>query len=286
MTGTTLRTVLADYPHVRALKAGKLAGPRFDFVEVDPVHRAFAAMVREQAYDVCEMAIVTYLQARAEGKPLLLLPVVLRSRFQHDHLVCAADRAFGPGELAGKRVGVRAYSQTTGVWLRGILADEYDVPLDEVDWYVIEDGHLAEFRDPERVHRAPGGATLLGMLQAGDLDAVIMGQDLPDDPRLWSVIPEPKAAIRDWYDRYRSVPINHMVVVREELAGFAEELTDMFARSKQSVPVEPGVIDMTPVGIAANRRSLELVTRYAYEQRLIPRRLEVPDLFAPLTGRV
>jgi 4,5-dihydroxyphthalate decarboxylase len=271
---TALRTVLADYPHVRSLKNGT---PGFDFIDVDPVHRAFPAMVREQAYDVCEMAIVTYLQARAEGKPLLLLPVVLRSRFQHDHLVCLADNPIGPGDLAGKRVGVRTYAQTTGVWLRGILADEYGVPLDEVKWVSIEDGHLAEYRDPDDVERAPAGSSLLEMLYAGELDAVIMGQDLPDDPRLVSVIPDPKQAVEDWYQKYNAVPINHMVVIRADLADRADEIYSLFAQAKQDAPVTG--IDMTPIGLEANQRALELVTRYAYDQRLIPRRLAVSELF-------
>ncbi|MFI5697998.1 hypothetical protein ACIA58_39450 [Kribbella sp. NPDC051586] len=268
-----MRAVLADYPQVRALKEGSV----FDFVEVNPVHKAFAAMVRDQAYDVCEMAIVTYLQARAEGKPLLLLPVVLRSRFQHDHIVCRADDPLDVHDLAGKRVGVRTYAQTTGVWLRGILGDEYGVPLDEVRWVSIEDGHLAEYVDPPRVERAPAGSKLVEMLHAGDLDAVIMGNDLPDDPRLRPLIPDAKAAARAWYDRTRAVPINHMVVIRAELAGQREDLTQLFVEAKE--PAEG--IDMTPIGLEANRPALELITRYAHEQGLVPTRLSVDDLFSP-----
>jgi 4,5-dihydroxyphthalate decarboxylase len=268
-----VRAVLADYPHVRALKEDAV----FDFVEVNPVHKAFAAMVREQAYDVCEMAIVTYLQARAEGKPLLLLPVVLRSRFQHDHIVCRADDPLDVSDLAGKRIGVRTYAQTTGVWLRGILADEYGVPLDKVQWVSLEDGHLAEYVDPPQVERAPAGSKLVEMLHAGALDAVIMGNDLPDDPRLRPLIPDAKAAARSWYERTHAVPINHMVVIREELADRREELTQLFVEAKQPA----ASVDMTPIGLEANRAALELITRYAYEQGLVPNRLPVDDLFTP-----
>jgi 4,5-dihydroxyphthalate decarboxylase len=233
-------------------------------------------MVREQAYDVCEMAIVTYLQARAEDKPLLLLPVVLRSRFQHDHIVCRADDALDVHDLAGKRVGVRTYPQTTGVWLRGILGDEYGVPLDEVQWVSIEDGHLAEYVDPPAVERAPAGSKLIDMLHAGELDAVIMGNDLPDDPRLRPLIPNAKAAARTWYERTHAVPINHMVAIRAGLADRREELTQLFAEATQ--PTEG--IDMTPIGVEANRPAIELITRYAHEQGLVPRRLSVDELFA------
>lgn len=270
-----MRAVLADYPHVRALKEDAV----FDFVEVNPVHKAFAAMVRDQAYDVCEMAIVTYLQARAEGKPLLLLPVVLRSRFQHDHIVCRADDPLDVSDLAGKRIGVRTYAQTTGVWLRGILADEYGVPLDKVQWVSIEDGHLTEYVDPPQVERAPAGSKLVDMLHAGDLDAVIMGNDLPDDPGLRPLIPDAKAAARSWYERTHAVPINHMVVIREEHADRREELTQLFVEAKQHA--DTGAIDMTPIGLEANRPALELITRYAYEQGLVPNRLPVDDLFTP-----
>src|SRR5215207_11162798 len=107
-----------------------------------------APMVREQRFDVSEIAIATFLQAKAHGKPLVLLPVVLAARFQQSALLCRADRDIrGPGDLAGRRVGVRAYSQTTGVWLRGILADAYGVPPEEVRWITFEDAHVAEVRD-------------------------------------------------------------------------------------------------------------------------------------------
>jgi 4,5-dihydroxyphthalate decarboxylase len=280
-----MRAVLADYPHVQALKDGRVTGPSLEFTEVDPVHRAFAAMVREQAYDVCEMAIVTYLQARAEDKPLLLLPVVLRSRFQHDHIVCRADDPLEPSGLAGKRVGVRTYAQTTGVWLRGILSDEYGVPLDHVQWVSIEDGHLAEYADPPQVERAPDGSKLIAMLLAGELDAVIMGQDLPDDPRLRPLIPEAKTAARSWYERRRAVPINHMVVIRSAHEGLRDELTRMFVEAKL-LAGPPASVDMTPVGVEANAPALELITRYAHEQGLIPRPLTVAELFAAPRGSV
>ncbi|WP_328519290.1 hypothetical protein [Kribbella sp. NBC_00359] len=272
-----MKAVLADYPHVRALKERSA----FDFVDVEPVHKAFAAMVREQAYDVCEMAIVTYLQARAEGKPLLLLPVVLRSRFQHDHIVCRAGDPIDVTDLAGKRIGVRTYAQTTGVWLRGILGDEYGVPLDKVQWVSIEDGHLAEYADPPQVERAPAGSKLIDLLHAGDLDAVIMGQDLPDDPRLRPLIPDAQAAARGWYERTHAVPINHMVVIREGLADRREELTQLFVEAKEyAARPDAGAIDMTPVGLEANRNALDLITRYAHEQGLVPHRLAVDDLFS------
>src|SRR5437660_7152596 len=146
-----LRTVLGDYPHTLPLKRGQVtsADVALEFVDVKPTNRAFKPMVREQQFDVCEMAIVTYLQARAYGKPLALLPAAMLGRFQHHCMLYNSARGtLAPEDLPGRRVGVRAYTQTTGVWLRGILANDYGVDLGAVRWITFEDAHVAEYRDP------------------------------------------------------------------------------------------------------------------------------------------
>jgi len=154
------------------------------------INRAFAPMVRDQRFDVSEIAIATFLQARAYRKPLVLLPVVLAARFQQSALLCRVDSAIrGPGELAGCRVGVRAYSQTTGVWLRGILSDSYGLRPEEIRWITFEDAHVPEYRDPPWTERALPGKDMLAMLHEGELDAIIVGNDLPDDPALRPVFP-------------------------------------------------------------------------------------------------
>lgn len=127
------RTALGAYPHTRALRDGRVTSTRLrlEFAEVAPVNRAFAPMVREQRFDVCELAIATALQAKAHGKPIVVLPVTVAARFQEAALLCRADSDLhGPADLAGRRVGVRAYSQTTGMWLRGILAERHGVPAE------------------------------------------------------------------------------------------------------------------------------------------------------------
>jgi hypothetical protein len=196
---TTLRIAIGDYPHTLPLKRGEITSPslKLDFVEVKPMHKAFKPMVREHAYDVSEMALVTYLQARAFNKGLRLLPAAMLARFQHGCMLFNAERGkLDPAGLPGCRVGVRSYSQTTGAWLRGILQNDYAADLSRVQWVTFEEGHVAEAKDPSGVIRAAAGRDMTKMLIDGELDAAICGADLPDDPRLQSVIPEPETAAR------------------------------------------------------------------------------------------
>src|SRR4029077_8099466 len=160
--------------------------------------RFLKPMVREFKFDVSEMAIATFVQAKAYGKPLILIPATVMGRFQHSAILCNAARPLGPAELAGKRVGVRAYSQTTAVWVRGILENDYGVDLGKVRWVTFEDGHVAEYHEPAGVERAGADKNLLKMLRAGELDAAIYGADLPNDPTLKSLIPDAEAAAQAW----------------------------------------------------------------------------------------
>jgi 4,5-dihydroxyphthalate decarboxylase len=281
-----LRTVLGNYPHTLPLKRGEITSPavRLDFVDVKPTHLAFKPMVRELAYDVCEMAIVTFLMAKAYGKPLALLPAVMLGRFQHHCMLYNADRGpLSPQTLAGRRVGVRAYSQTTGVWLRGILANDYGVDLDSVRWLTFEDAHVAEYRDPPQIERAAAGKDMHAMLLAGEIDAAIYGAELPTDPRLKSVIPEPEAAAQAWHRKHGVAPVNHLVVVKTDLVRAqpraVAEVCRLLAAAKRAAPAATR-IDPAPFGIAANRPALELIIDYCLQHGMIPRRFSVDELFA------
>ena len=287
----TLRTVLGDYPHTAPLKAGDIrpSGVTLDFAEVKPISRAFAPMVREQKYDVSEMAIVTFLQAKAHGKPLVLLPAVMMGRFQHGCMLFNSGRgSLHPSDLPGKRVAVRAYSQTTGAWLRGILQNDYAVEIDRVRWVTFEDAHVAECKDPPGVERAPAGANMTKMLLDGDVDAAIYGADMPSDPRLRSVVPDPNAEAMAWYRKYGVVPVNHLVCVTEALArsdpGAVREVYAALLRAKKAVGLpRAGEIDTIPFGVEALRPALDLAIQYAAQQRLVPHRLNVGDLFDDTT---
>jgi len=286
----TLRTLLGDYPVTRALRGGDLRSPRvrLDFADVKVPNRAFKQVVREAAFDVAELAIVTYLQARAFGKPLVLLPAVVLGRFQHAHLVCAARRPLAPSELPGRRIGIRSASVTTVAWLRGILVHDYGIDLSRVQWVTFEDAHVAEYREPPGTARAPAGKEIEAMLRDGELDAAVVGAIPSPDSGLRPLFPDPEAAAQAWYARHRAVPINHMVVVKQSLAAAhpeaVKEIYRLLLESKRAgAPAASGGIDLAPFGAAAVRPSLELIVDYSFEQRLIPRRFAVDELFDDTT---
>lgn len=287
-----LKTLLGDYANTRALRDGRLSSPNFtfDFADVKVPNRAFKRVVRNLEFDLAELALVTFLQAKAYGKPLTLMPAVIGAgRFQHHCLVYNAERApVRVQDLRGKRIGIRAHAQTTVTWVRGVLANDYGVNLRDIQWVTFEDGHLAEFPDPPGFIRAPEGTKAVDMLLAGELDAAIIGTDLPDDPRLQSVIPEPHTAAQAWSQRHKMLPINHMVAVNTALCHthpqLLREAYDLMLQSKQLASPQVGTkLDLTPFGVEANRRSLELLIRYSYEQGLIPRAYAVNELFDDAT---
>jgi 4,5-dihydroxyphthalate decarboxylase len=286
-----LRALVGDYPATAALKSGAVrsTGVALEFADVKPVSSAFKRVVRDLEFDVAELAIVTYLIAKAHGKPLTLLPVVLVARFQHPLIVCNAERgALAPGDLAGRRVGVRSYSVTTGAWIRGILTDDYGVLPEQVKWVTFEEAHVAEFRDPPNVVRAPAGAKLVDMLLAGELDAAIVGDGAPADPRIRPLIPDPAAAARAWHARHGAIQLNHLVVVKDALSrtdpGAVREIYRMLGESKRAAGLpKAGELDLNPFGVDANRRNLEVAIDCCHRQGLIPRRCAVDELFDDTT---
>ena len=287
-TKLKLHTMLGNYPNTKALKSGAVRSDLvdFDFVEVKVANNLFKQIVREAKYDVAELAIVTYLQARTFGKPYVLLPAVIVSRGQHHTIAYNAERGIlKPSDLNGKRVGVRAYTVTTGTWVRGILASDYGVDLDKVEWITFEDPHVAEYRDPAIVKRAPQGKELLQMLLDGEIDAAVVGDKLPD-PRLKHLIPD--AAAQKWAERHHGVPINHMVVVRQELSRSRPDVVrDVFRQlhdSKRAAGLpDGGALDPYRFGVEACRPILEIIIDFCHQQKLIPHRLAVDELFDDTT---
>jgi 4,5-dihydroxyphthalate decarboxylase len=286
----TLHTMLGNYANTKPLKSGAVRSDLvdFDFVEVKVANNQFKQVVRDAKYDVAELAIATYLQAKAYGKPYVLLPAVLVSRGQHHTIAYNPERGpLKPNELNGKRVGVRAYTVTTGTWVRGILASQYGVDLGKVEWITFEDPHVAEYRDPDFVKRAPAGKELAQMLLDGEVDAAVVGDKLPD-PRLKHLIPDPEGAAKAWAERHGGVPINHMVVVRTELARSRPDVVkNVFRQLHQSklaagLP-DGGALDPYRFGVEACRPTLEVIIDFCHRQQLIPRRLSVDELFDDTT---
>jgi 4,5-dihydroxyphthalate decarboxylase len=287
----TLDACFGTYPHTKPLKSGEIKSDRvaLRFTDVEPINKAFLLMVRQEKFDVSEMAIATYLQAKAYGKPLVLLPATMMGRFQHGTMFYNSERGtLTPESLTGRRVGVRAFSQTTGVWLRGILWKDYGVDLGKVKWVTFEDAHVPEYRDPPGVERAAAGKDMTKMLLDGELDAAIFGGNIPGDPRLKSVIAEPETAARAWYKKHATVPVNHMVVVKSALAksdpAAVREIFRMLQAAKKAAGLpKPDAIDTIPFGFAAVKPALELMSSYALEMKIIPRRFSVEELFDDTT---
>jgi 4,5-dihydroxyphthalate decarboxylase len=283
---TKLLTLLGNYPNTLALKKGDVKSDLvdFDFADVKVSNTAFKPLVREAKFDVAELAIVTFLQAKTYGKPYVLIPATVLGRGQHHTIVYSPERGeLKPSDLAGKRVGVRAYTQTTGAWVRGFLADDYGVDTAEVRWVTFEDPHLAEYKDPDFVTRAGEGKTLVQMLLDGELDAAIVGDALPD-PRLKPLIPDADAVARRWAQTHGGVPINHMMVVRGAIAksgpDIVQEIYRLLQESRRAAPPPAGgLLDPWRFGVEENRRSLEIVIDYSFRQKLIARKFSVDELF-------
>ncbi len=282
-----LSTLLGSYPNAMALKDGAVKSDlvAFDFADVKVSNTAFKPLVREAKFDVAELAIVTFLQAKVYGKPYALIPATVLGRGQHHTIAYNPERgALKASDLTGRRVGVRAYTQTTGAWVRGFLADDYGVDTAKVHWITFEDPHLAEYKDPDFVTRAPDGKNLTQMLLDGELDAAIVGDKLPD-PRLKPLIPEADAVARQWAQAHGGVPINHMMVVRDTIAksrpDIVKEIYRALHESRKAVPppADNSLLDPWRFGIEANRRSLEIVIDYSVRQKLIPRKFSVDELF-------
>jgi len=286
----TLRTLLGDYPNTKALKTGDVhsSSVALDFADVKVPNTAFKDVVRHLKYDVAELAIVTYLQAKAHGKPLVLLPAVIAGTLPHPFLVYNAERGrIAPTDLKGKRVGIRAYSVTTAAWVRGVLQNEYPVDLNSIKWVTFEDPHVAEYSDPPTAVRAPAGKSLVQMLIDGEIDAGVVGGPDLKDSRLQPVIPNPHEAAQAWCKKHGALPINHMLVVKESLVqtnpAAVKEVFRVVRESKQAMSPVGTAFDPLQFGLANIRRSLELIVEYSTQQGLIPIKFPVDDLFDDVT---
>ena len=263
-----LRALLGDHACTAALKNGSIKSDlvEFEFADYSPTHKGFKPMVREGVFDVSEMAIVTYLMAKNFHKPMVLLPDVVMARFQHGHAFYNVKRgALAPADLNGKRVGIRSFTTTTGAWLRGILANDYGVDLDSIDWVSFEDAHVAEFADHTK--RAPAGKQIVQMLLDGELDA-ILGEKV-EHPDLKPLFADVKAEEARWFAKYAVRPINHMVVVSQELSDRRPEIV----REVHRMLLQAAAADKQRVYLSRDAavRS-QCITGYCAEQGLIRRR--------------
>ena len=309
MAGLKLKAVTRTQGNNRALKDGSVKPKTFDFdfVEVDPLIDAFRRMVRGLEFDICELAITTYICARANGKRMTAIPVFLVRAFHHGAILVNAKAGISsPKDLEGKRVGVnRGYTVTTGVWARSILQEEYGVDLSKITWVLSGDEHVAEYRPPSNVVPIEKGEKMADMLISGELVAAI-GVDI-DHPDVKPLIPNALEAGLASLKRNGHYPINHTVVIKDDLIaahpGIAADAFNAFAQSRRlyierlktgriekptSVDdVHKRVMEITgdplPYGIAPNRRVLRELIGHAMTQHIIPNSFTVEELFAPGT---
>ncbi len=282
-----LRTALGKHDIVKPLRDGRVTSDRieFDFVDIDPLPRAFRQFVNGSDLDVSELAVVTHLLAHHFGRPIKGIAIPLWSRLPHTNLVCPADSPIGaPSDLNGSKVGVRAYGQTSGVWVRGVLASEYGVDLDSVLWGTMEDAHLPEYVDPANTRRYPPQPALRALMMAGEF-AAIMGERVVDPTGIRPVIPDATEAAEAWIARTGIQPINHILGVRNALTDahpwLAAELYTLFDRARE-IAVAEGAAPPPPYGLQASRASLQLAIRFSADQRITPRLYDVDEMFHPL----
>lgn len=305
-----LKIALGTYGLTRPLKQGevKLGRLALDFVEVEPITtNGMRPMVRELAFDVCEMAFTTYLCARAAGKPITAIPVFLTRNFhQWAAFTNVKSGIAAPKDLEGRMVGVnRGYTVTTGLWVRGILQHEYGVDLEKITWAPTDEEHVAEFKPPRNVDHRFLGRSAAELLRSGELGAAI-GDIRTDSPDVRPLIPDARQAGFAYYRKTGVYPINHGVVVKnavlEAEPWVATALVEAFAAAKaiyrerlgtgaaataadKNALELAGVVggDPFPFGVAANRKALETMLEFAVEQHLLPRKLAPEELFAPDT---
>ncbi|MBI3328040.1 MAG: ABC transporter substrate-binding protein [Nitrospinae bacterium] len=306
---TVLKTAIGTYGHTKGLKDGSVAPPgiQFEHIEVTPIIAAFRRMCRALEFDVSEMAITTYLTAKAYHRPFTALPVFVVRQFHHSPIVYNVKSGVqSPKDLEGKKVGVRAYTVTTGVWARGILATEYGVDLSKVTWVLNDEEHVSEYQKeypPNVVYQA--GANLAEMVAKGELAAAI-GAGRVDSSDVKPLIPNAREAEAAWYRKTGIYPINHTVVVKDSLlqadptlaprlfdafkeakAAFLQQLTSggELSAEDQALAQRRSLVgdDPLPNGLARNRKALEGVIQFAHDQKILPRKVSPEEMFASNT---
>lgn len=305
-----LKTVTRSQGNNQALKDGTVQphGFSFDFEEVPVLIDAFRRMVRALEFDVSEMALTTYLCARAHGKRFTALPIFLVRAFHHGAIVYNTKVGIrSPKDLEGRRVGVnRGYTVTTGLWARSVLQNQYGVDLNKITWVLSGDEHVAEYRPPANVVPIETGRKMADMLASGELAAAI-GIEV-DSPDVAQLIPDAKEAGFEALRQSGHYPINHLIVVKDdvleahpELAAqifhaFAEAKNLYVQRLRNGQIDKPSAVDEVyrrvmqitgtdplPYGIAPNRSMLEQAVQSALAQGIITQPVEIDALFAPAT---
>jgi 4,5-dihydroxyphthalate decarboxylase len=303
-----LTIALGDYGLTRPIKQARINSGRLklDLVEVEQIVPMMRRMCRGLEFDICEMAFTTYICARAVGLPFTAIPVFVTRNFHHWAIFYNVNSGIrGPKDLEGRKVGVnRGYTVTTGLWARGVLQSEYGVDLNKITWIPTDDEHVKEFAAPKNVDYRFRGAKMRDLLVSGEIDAAL-GEIGVEAPEIKPLIPDAQNAAFDWFRRTGIYPINHGLVVKDtllkQMPWIADELLRMFEAAKAeylkdlegsagvsswdkaAVANAKVVGDPFPFGIDKNRKALEAITQFALDQKMVPRRYSVEELFTPLS---
>ena len=312
-----LKIAIAEYPHTSAIRDGSIPieGVEPEFITVKPQIGAFRRMVRGVEFDVCELAPTTYIIARAYGAPFVALPIFVMRRFHHAGLLVRPDAGVrSPKDLEGKKVGVRAYSVTTGVWTRQVLIDDFGLDASKVTWVVDDEEHVTHLQLPPNVVHAPAGVSLADMMARGDLAAGFAANagvgragaptggwteveaDYPD------LFQNPAALEAEYYARTGVYPMHGTIVVKDSVLAehpwVATSLYRAFDTAKKQwlAKLDSGEAasksdlkyqelrkivgsDPLPYGIEENRKTILALEATAFKQDLIPRRMSMRELF-------
>jgi len=297
----SLKTAIGSYGHTKALKDGKVApsGAELEFEDVSPIIAAFRRMCRGVEFDVCEMAITTYLCAKANNLPFTAIPVFLVRAFHNGAVqINPSAGVSSPKDLEGKKVGVRAWTVTTGVWAKDILRNEHGVDLERIDWVVADEEHVQEYKTPPHV-TMQAGANLGEMLAAGEIAAAI-GIPKVDSENVKPLVENGNAAAAEWYKKTGVFPINHTLVIKDGLlaanpslgkdlydafkqardeyvSGLASSTDEADAAMKRTADMVGG--DPLPYGIEANRKAMEAIISAAQSQHILAGPTKVEDVF-------
>jgi 4,5-dihydroxyphthalate decarboxylase len=300
-----LTIALGNYGLTKPIKQASVDFGRLDleFVEVDQIVPMMRRMCRKLEFDICEMAFTTYVCARAAGLPFTAIPLFVTRNFHHWAIFYNEKSGVRtPKDLEGRRVGVnRGYTVTTGLWARGILQSEYGVDLDKITWIPTDDEHVLEFNAPGNVDYSYRGKPMKELLLSGVVDAAL-GEVGVEAPEIKPLIPDAQNAAFGYFRKTGVYPINHGIVVKNELLKempwIAGELTRSFEAAKaeylknlkdneisswdRAATVNAAVVgDPFPFGIENNRNALEAITEFALDQKMVPRKFTVEELFVP-----
>ena len=299
-----LTIALGNYGLTKPLKAGEVASTRLplSYPQIDQIVPAMRKMCRALEYDICEMAFTTYVCARAYNKPFTAIPVFVTRNFHHWAMFYNTKSGIRtPKDLEGRKVGVnRGYTVTTGLWARGILQSEYGVDLNKITWIPTDDEHVAEFKGPANVDYRFRGKQMRDLLLSGEIDAAL-GEVGVDDPSIKPLIPNAREASFEYFRRTGIYPINHGIVVKntllKDMPWIADELVRMFEAAKaiylkdlqgsagvsswdRAAAENAAVVgDPFPFGIEKNRKALEAITQFSVDQKMVPRKFTVEELF-------